>query len=168
MICHVVPCLFELCIFFVRSTIFRVAKMVYFSVPHESTGKYGIMSLSLRHCLILYFSAKTILKNNPIPPDHQKGVKYFWECQKFTLAAKRLLDVLRVKIRLIRNIEVYHVKLANAWGIFILILILLIIPFLVFMARNVIWTFQVNRNCSDLEIPFIWSIFTAFCKQPRV
>lgn len=69
-------------------------------------------------------------------------MKYFWECQKFTLAAKRLLDVLRVKIRLIRNIEVYHVKLANAWGIFILILILLIIPFLVFMARNVIWTFQ--------------------------
>ncbi|TRY67940.1 hypothetical protein TCAL_03769 [Tigriopus californicus] len=87
-------------------------------------------------------STKTILKNNPIPPDHEKGVKYFTECQKFTFAATKLLDELGLKIRLSRNVEVYHVKLANAWGICILILIFLIIPFLVFMARNVIWTFQ--------------------------
>ena len=95
-------------------------------------------------CIIANFSAEPLLINDPITPDHEQGVKYFSECRKFTFSAMRLLDMLRVKIRQVRNQEVYSVKLANVWGIFILIIILLISPLLVFLARNVINTFQVT------------------------
>ena len=63
----------------------------------------------------------------------------------------RLLDMLRERIGLVRNEQLYSVKMGNIWGIFILLIIILISPLLIFLARNVISTFQVFATSLDMR-----------------
>ena len=95
-----------------------------------------------RELKVLIEGSKPILANAEIQGDYKKGLKYFEECRTFIRKTLKVMDVLRQKIAAARDTQLYAIKLGNMWGIFILIIILLISPLLLLLAKNVISTFQ--------------------------
>jgi len=83
------------------------------------------------------------LGNVQIDSDHSKGILYFDGCSKFTASLTRVLDMLTDRIKELGEEDLYYSMMAQIWGCCLLVLVLLISPMLVILAKNAISTIQI-------------------------
>jgi hypothetical protein len=84
------------------------------------------------------------LGNTEIESDHQKGREYFEGCTRFSMSLTEVLNQLTLRIRDMGEEQLYHANLSQMWGIFLLVIVILISPLLVVLARNAIFAIQVG------------------------
>lgn len=87
-----------------------------------------------------------ILDNIAIDADREKGRLYFDGCMKFFNGLQTIMDMLTDRVQELGAIAMYYQNIAQIWGIILLLIVMLISPMLVVLARNAIFSMQVNMS----------------------